>query len=95
MSSAELIDQGAQWDTEGVGDSVPGVERSSGVTGFEVDQDRAGQAGQLGELVVGEPLVGAESGEFVPERFVVRLRRLAAHVINLGGQRSLTAVQVR
>jgi hypothetical protein len=83
VSSAELIDEAAEWYAQGVGYPVPGVERASGVAGFEVDQHGAGQAGEFGELVIGETFLCPEAGEFVPERFVVRLRRLAAHVINL------------
>jgi hypothetical protein len=78
VASAELIDLAAQWDAEGMGHAMPGVDRAARVAGFEVDQDRAGQAGEFGELVVGEALVRPQSGQFVSERFVVRLRRLAA-----------------
>jgi hypothetical protein len=62
VSSAELVYQVAEGDAEGVGYSVPGVERAARVAGFEVDQHGAGQAGEFGELVVGEALLGPEAG---------------------------------
>lgn len=95
VADAEPVGQNAQWHTECMRYSVPGVERAARLAGFEVDEDGPGETGQLGQLVVGELLLGAEAGEFVPQRLMVGVGRLAVHALNTGGQQSLTAVQVR
>lgn len=73
MSVAELVHETAQRHTEPMGDPVPGVQRTTRRAVLQVDQHRPGQPGELRELVVGEPLLGPQPGQFVPQRLMVGL----------------------
>lgn len=83
MTVAEVVGQLAQRHAEGVRYPVPGVEGAACLPGFKVDEDGAGEAGQVGHLVVGVPLLGAEPGEFVPHCLVVRGGWGAGHLPTL------------
>lgn len=73
MPVAELVHQAAKRHTEPMRDPVPGVQRTSRRAVLQIDQHRTRQPGQLRELVVGEPLLGPQPGQLVPQRLMVRL----------------------